>query len=111
MATQYSQSNKSVAIPSYTLLMNFSKTAPVVYPEICFNTSLKHVANNFKIGTMAAKMETQWSKCNQSVAISNNTLLMNFTKLAKLVSSNLVYEPKTCCQQTGQLGGGNLATI
>ena len=35
MATQWSKSKQSVAIPNYTLLMNFSKMGHLVFPETC----------------------------------------------------------------------------
>ena len=55
-------------------------------------TSLKHVANNFKLPQWQQKRTTQWSKSNQSMAIPNNTLLLNFSEIGPVVF------PKTCLQ-------------
>ena len=47
MATQWSQSNQSMPIQNYTLLMNFSQTGPPVFPETCF-MSLQQLYPNLK---------------------------------------------------------------
>ena len=82
--------------PKQHLLMNFSKIAPIVFPETWL-LSLKHVAIHFELATMATKMATQWSQSNQSVAIGNNTLLMIFSQIGPLGFPKHFYETKTCC--------------
>ena len=58
----------------------------------------KHAyTNNFEIATMTTKIATQWSKSNQYMAISNNTLFMNFSQIGP---PKYAYKVKKCCQQT-----------
>ena len=40
--------------------------------------NIKHVASNFEIVAMSAKMATQVSKSNQAGTIQNNTFLIKF---------------------------------
>ena len=47
MTTQWSPLEKSMAISDYTLIINFSKIDPVVFPETCLQE--KKVANNYKL--------------------------------------------------------------
>ena len=85
MATQWSKSNYSMAIPSYTELMNFRKIGPVVSLKPVYKP--KTCSQEFKNCHHGNKNEKNiyWLKSNQSVMVPNNTLLMNFIQICPLV--------------------------